>query len=30
MIMKVAVFSTKPYDKQYFEKYNQNFQHRPA
>lgn len=25
--MKVAVFSTKPYDKQYFEKYNQGFQH---
>ena len=25
--MKVAVFSTKPYDKQYFEKYNQSFQH---
>ena len=25
--MKVAVFSTKPYDKQYFEKYNRSFQH---
>lgn len=25
--MKIAVFSAKPYDKDYFEKHNQNYQH---
>ena len=25
--MKVAVFSSKPYDQKYFENYNQNYEH---